>query len=99
VHLRPSLIDLSFIFSIRITARETELDIEATRVSVEWRNRVIPLREWVNVVITTVQEDSHTLDMDDLKKTRADIEVFIPCETMISGFFIQLSIDVLKCTF
>lgn len=54
------------------------MDIEATRVSVEWRNRVIPLREWVNVVITTVQEDSRTLDMDDLKKTRAEIEVFIP---------------------
>jgi hypothetical protein len=70
--------DLSLISSIRITARETELDIEATRVSVEWRNRVIPLREWVNVVITTVQEDSRTLDMDDLKKTRAEIEVFIP---------------------
>lgn len=60
---------------VRITARETELDIEAARVTVEWRNLVNPLREWVNVVINTVGEDSHGLDMDSLKKTRAEIEV------------------------
>jgi hypothetical protein len=59
----------------RITAKETELDIEATRVSVEWRNKVIPLKEWINVVIDTVQEDGYTLDVGGLKKTRADIEV------------------------
>ena len=63
--------------STRITAKETELDIEATRVSVDWRNKIIPLREWVNIVTKTVQEDSHTLDMDRLKKTRADIEVYV----------------------
>ena len=41
----------------------------------EWRNKVGPLKEWINVVLKTVKEDSHTLDMDSLKKTRADIEV------------------------
>ena len=51
------------------------MDIEVTRVSVEWRNKVTPLREWISVVMKTVQEDNHTLDMDSLKKTRADIEV------------------------
>ncbi|XP_028414134.1 dystrophin-like isoform X2 [Dendronephthya gigantea] len=58
----------------RITARETELDIEAARITVEWRNQVNPLRDWINVVINTVGEDSHGLDMDSLKKTRAEIE-------------------------
>lgn len=53
------------------------MDIEATRVSMEWRNKVGPLREWISVVIKTVKEDNHTLDMDSLKKTRADIEVYV----------------------
>ena len=60
----------------RISARETELDIEVARVTMEWRNTVSPLREWINVVLKTVDDDNDSdVDVDSLKNKKHAVEV------------------------
>ena len=58
-----------------MTSKEAELDVEATRVSIDWRNRVTPLSEWINLVTNTLKTEDHHLDIDRLKRRMADIEV------------------------
>lgn len=61
---------------LSVTARETALDVEVSRVSVEWRSKVSPLKEWISFVVKTVDEGVEMKDMDSLKKKRDEIQVW-----------------------
>lgn len=60
----------------RVMSKEAELDIEATRLSMEWRNKVNPLREWIRDTSKMIDNGGDTdVDLDSLRRQRVETEV------------------------